>query len=122
MLGRLKAELPLKKTVSGFVVPRNNLPHRYSIFGASEFVKVTEDGTLPVRMVNPSACPVKIFRKTRLDNFESVEDRIETFQLGELEAAEEFTYSFIRLGRNVHKSIILNSLIYPTAFSVKLTE
>ena len=122
VLGKLKAELPLKKTVCGFVLPRNDLPHRYSIFGASELVKVAEDDTLPVRMVIPSARPVKIFRKTRLGDFESVEDRIETFQHGELEAPEEFTYSFIRLGRNVHRSIILNSLIYPTAFSMKLTE
>ena len=92
VLGRLNAELPLKKTVCGLVVPRNDLPHRYSIFGASELVKVTEDGTLPVRMVNPSARPVKIFRKTRLGDFQSVDDRIETFQLSE--APEEFTYSF----------------------------
>ena len=91
VLGRLNAELPLKKTVCGLVVPRNDLPHRYSIFGASELVKVTEDGTLPVRMVNPSARPVKIFRKTKLGDFESVEDRIETFQLSE--APEEFSYS-----------------------------
>ena len=35
---------------------------------------------------------LKIFRKTRLDDFESVEDRIETLQLSE--APEEFTYSF----------------------------
>ena len=73
----------MKKTVCGLVVPRNDLPHRYSIFGASELVKVTEDGTLPVRMVNPSARPVKIFRKIRLGDFESVDDRIETFQLSE---------------------------------------
>ena len=92
VLGKLKAELPLKKTVCIFVVPRNDLPHCYSIFGASELVKVTEDGTLLDRMVNPSARPIKIFRKTRLGNFESVEDRIETFQLGE--APEVFTYSF----------------------------
>lgn len=77
--GRLNAELPLKKTVCGLLVPRSDLPHRYSIFGASELVKVTEDGTLPVRMDNPSARAVKIFRKTRLGDFESVEDRIETF-------------------------------------------
>ena len=91
VLGRLNAALPLKKTVCGLVVPRNDLPHRYSIFGASELVKVTEDGTLPVRMVNPSGRPVKIFRKTRLGDFKSVEDRIETFQLSE--APEEFSYS-----------------------------
>ena len=83
VLGRLNAELPLKKTVCGLVVPRNDLPHRYSSFGESELAKVTEDGTLPVRMVNPSTRPVEIFRKTRLGDFERVEDRIETFQFNE---------------------------------------
>ena len=48
VLGRLNAELPLKKTFCGLVVPRNDLPRRYSIFGASALVKVTEDGTFPV--------------------------------------------------------------------------
>ena len=61
-------------------------------FGASELVKVTEDAIIPVRIVNPSARPVKIFRKTRLGDFENLEDRIETFQLSE--APEEFTYTF----------------------------
>ena len=92
VLGRLNAELPLEKTACGLVVPRNDLPHSYSIFGASELVKVPEDVTLPVRMVNPTARPVNIFRKTRLGDFESVDDRIETFQLSE--APEEFSYSF----------------------------
>ena len=91
VLSRLNAELPLKKTVCGLDVPRNDLPHRYSIFGASELVKVIEDSTLPVKMVNPTARPVKIFRKARLGDFESVDDRIETFQLSE--APEEFSYS-----------------------------
>ena len=63
VLGKLNAELPLKKTVFGLVVSRNDFPHCYSIFGASE---------LPVRMVNPSAHPVKIFRKARLGDFESL--------------------------------------------------
>ena len=42
VLRRLNAELPLKKTVRGLVVPRNDLPHRYSIFGASELVRCGE--------------------------------------------------------------------------------
>ena len=73
-------------------MPRNDLLDRYSIYGTSELVKATEGGTIPVRMVNRSARPVKIFLKTRLGDFESVEDRIEIFQLSE--APEEFTYSF----------------------------
>jgi len=119
--GKLNAELPLKKAVCGLVVPRNDLPHRYSIFGASALVKITENGTLPAIMVNPSSRSVKIFFKTRLGDFESVDDKISTFQLSE--APEKFTYSFnTRRKVELHKPIILSSLLYPTAFSVKLTK
>ena len=81
MLGRLNAEL------SAFSIATEN-----SIFGAAELVKVTEDGTLTVTMFNPTARPVKIFRKTRLAAFESADDTIETFQVSE--ASEEVTHSF----------------------------
>ena len=47
--------------VYGLVTPKSDLPHRYSVFGASELVKVSIDATIPVRMVNPSAQPVKFF-------------------------------------------------------------
>ena len=51
----------------------SDLPHRYSGFGAPELVKVSSDATIPVRMVNPSAQPVKIFRRTKLVDFEYVD-------------------------------------------------
>ena len=41
------------------LAPRTDLCHRYSVFGASELVSVADDGTVPVRMVNPSSQPVK---------------------------------------------------------------
>ena len=41
--------------IYGLVTPKSDFPHRYSVFGASELVKVSIDGTIPVRMVNPSA-------------------------------------------------------------------
>ena len=47
--------------IYGLVMPKSDLPHRYSVFGASELVKVSSDVTIPVRMVNPSAQPVKNF-------------------------------------------------------------
>ena len=56
------------------VKPKSDLPHRYSGFGASELVKVSSDATIPVRMVNPSDQPVKIFRTTKLADFERVDN------------------------------------------------
>ena len=84
VLGRLNSKFPLKKTVCGLVVRRNDLPHRYSVIFAWSVRAVT--------MVTPSARPLKIFCKTRLGDLGSLEDRIETFHLSE--APEEFTHSF----------------------------
>ena len=70
VIGRLSS-MPKGVNISaseiyGLVTPKSDLPHRYSVFGASELVKVSNDATIPVRMVNPSAQPVKIFRRTKL--------------------------------------------------------
>ena len=64
------------------VTPKSDLPHRYSVFGVSELVKVSSDATIPVRMVNPSAQPVKIFRRTKLADFERVDNDVATFEIG----------------------------------------
>ena len=68
--------------IYGLVMPKSDLPHRYSVFGASELVKVSSDATIPVRMVNPSAQPVKIFRRTKLADFERVDNDLATFEIG----------------------------------------
>jgi len=75
--------MPKSKEVCDLVVPRSDLPSRYSIFGASELVKATEDGSIPIRMVNPCAKPVKIYRRPRLADFEAVDQSIATFQLND---------------------------------------
>ena len=46
--------------IYGLAMPESDLPHRYSVFRASELVKVSSDATIPVRMINPSAQPLKI--------------------------------------------------------------
>ena len=71
------------------VAPRSDLSHRYSVFGASELVRVAEDGTIPVRMVNPSTQPVKIYCRTKLANFEEVDQNIATFELNATEQVGE---------------------------------
>ena len=68
--------------IYGLVTPKSNLPHRYSVFGATELVKVSSDVTIPVRMVNSSAQPVKIFRRTKLADFECVDNDLATFEIG----------------------------------------
>jgi len=82
------SKLPETAEANGVVAPRSDLPHRSSIFGASGLVKVAKDGSIPIRMVNPSAQPVKIYRRTRLADFEQVDHNIATFQLNDVEKAE----------------------------------
>lgn len=84
VMGKLNS-LSKEKETYGLVFPRSNLPHRYSIFRASELVKVTDNGTVPIRMANPSAQPVKIFRRTRLTDFELVAGDIAAYELCEPE-------------------------------------
>ena len=48
----------------------------------SELVKVSSDATIPVRMVNPPAQPVKIFCRTKLADFERVDDDLTPFEIG----------------------------------------
>ena len=68
--------------IYGLVTPESDLPHPYSVFGASELVKVSSDTTIPVRMVNPSAQPLKIFRRTKLADCERVDNDLATFEIG----------------------------------------
>ena len=82
------SKLPGTAEANGIVAPRSDLPHRNSIFGAFELVKVAEDGSIPIRMVNPSAQPVKIYRRNRLADFEQADHNIATFQLNDVEKAE----------------------------------
>ena len=63
MSGKLNS-LPSEGGIYGMVAPRSDLSHRYSVFRASDLVRVAEDGTISVRMVNPSSQPVKIYRRT----------------------------------------------------------
>ena len=58
---------------TGLVAPRSTLPEKYSVLGASELVRVSDDGKIPIRMINPSAQPVKIYRRTKLGDFEQVD-------------------------------------------------
>ena len=52
-----------------------------TVFGASELVKVSSDAFIPIRMVNPSAQRVKIFRRTKLADFEHVDNDLATFEI-----------------------------------------
>ncbi|PFX20894.1 Retrovirus-related Pol polyprotein from transposon 17.6 [Stylophora pistillata] len=78
-----------KYGICGMIVPKPDSSHRYSIFGVSELVGVAEHGTIPIGLVNSSFKPVKIYRRTRLANFEEVDRNIATFKLNESEKLRE---------------------------------
>ena len=75
--------------INGMIIPKSDLCHRYSVFGASELVSVADDGMIPIRLVNPSFQPVKIYRRTRLPDFEEVDQNVATFELNATEKIEE---------------------------------
>ena len=76
--------IPQQSNTVGVVAPRSTLPEKYFVFGASELACVSEDGTIPMRIINPSSQPVKIYRRTRLGDFEEVDPSIATFELNSL--------------------------------------
>ena len=55
------------------IIPKSDLCHYYSVFGASELVSVAVDGMIPIRSVNPSFQPVIIYHRTRLADFQEVD-------------------------------------------------
>ena len=58
VIGRLRS-MPKRVNTSaseiyGLVTPKSDLPHRYSVFGASELVKASSDATIPVDEIKQS--------------------------------------------------------------------
>jgi len=72
----------LQPNTTGIVTSREDFPERYSIIGASELVTISEENTVPIRLMNPTANPVKIYRRTKLAYVTIVDHDIETFELG----------------------------------------
>lgn len=71
--------------------PRDELPHRYNIMGATQIVKTWEENSVPVRLLNPTEQPVKVFRNTRLGEFTPVDQTIPTYDLLQSDLEAEAT-------------------------------
>ena len=74
---------------TGLVHPNPDLPNRYGIIAATALVKVTADGTVPIRLLNPASQPVLLYRRTTLGTFTPTDSTIATFELGQADAAAE---------------------------------
>lgn len=66
---------------TAIVEPRAELTERYQIMGAAQLVKVSNDNCIPVRLLNPTNQPVRIYRRTRLAKLSFVDPEIATFDL-----------------------------------------
>lgn len=82
---------PWSMGVIGLVHPRVELPHRYNILGAAQIVKTWEGNTVPVRLLNPTSQPIKIFRRTRLGECTPVDPTIATYDLLQSDIEAEAT-------------------------------
>lgn len=67
--------------VTGIITPRQEFVDRYQIVGAAEIVQVWDNHSVPIRLLNPTSQPVKIYRCTRLGHFSPVQADITTFDL-----------------------------------------
>ena len=76
-----KLDEVLQQDTTGLISARAELPEKYSIIGAAELVKLSSENTVPIRLMNPTAKPVRIYRRTKLATFSSVDPNIETFEL-----------------------------------------
>jgi len=76
-----KPDTVLQQNTTGIITARKDLPERYSIVGAAEIVNLSKENTVPIRLLNPTAKPIKIYRRTRIGEFFPVDSNIETFEL-----------------------------------------
>ena len=74
-------EYPAAKGATGIMEPRQEFVSRYQLAGAAELVTVWENNTVPVRLLNPTNQPVRIYRKTRLGQVSFVDPEIAAFDL-----------------------------------------
>ena len=78
-----KWSFPFNKGTVGLITPRKDLLQRYLILGVSELVTVSSNGTVPIRLLNPTEKPVTLFHKAKLATFEALDQEIATFELHE---------------------------------------
>lgn len=76
----------------GLMNPREELLHRYNTMGASKIVKTWEGNSVPVRLLNPTEQPIKIFRRTHLGMFTPVAPTIVTYNLLQSDLEAEATW------------------------------
>lgn len=74
-------EYPAAKGATGVLEPRQEFVNRYQFAGAAELVTVWENNTVPIRLLNPTNQPIRIYRKTRLGQDSFVDSEITAFDL-----------------------------------------
>ena len=65
------------------------MPERYQIIGAAQLVKVSNNNSIPVRLLNPNSQPVHIYRRTKLAEISIVNPDIATYELVRSEVEAE---------------------------------
>lgn len=68
---------------AGTFEPSVGLSDRYELYGAAALVVVTEHGTIPVRIMNPTAKSIRLFRYSTLGTLEAEDKEIMAVDLEE---------------------------------------
>lgn len=71
----------MAKGTTGIVEPRQEFVDRYQLAGAAELVTVWDNNSVPIRLLNPTNQPIRIYRKTRLGQISFVDKGIAAFDL-----------------------------------------
>ena len=74
-------EYPVAKGTTGIVEPRQEFVDRYQLAGAAELVTVWDNNSVPIRLLNLTNQPIRIYRKTRLGQISFVDKGIAAFDL-----------------------------------------
>ena len=87
--GELESQRPIGETE--LVQSRDDLPTRYNILGAAQIVNTWEGNWVPIRPLNPTEKPIRIFRRTRLGTYTAEDPAINTYELRQSDLEAEAT-------------------------------
>ena len=87
--GELESQRPIGET--GLVHSRDDLPTRYNILGAAQIVNTWEGNSVPIRLLNPTEKPIRIFRRTRLGTYTAEDPAININELRQSDLEAEAT-------------------------------
>ena len=77
----VSAYVPFPSETIGIIDANDTFTERYQVVSATQLVKVSEQGLIPVRLLNLNLHPINIFQNTSLATFVATEPEIATYNI-----------------------------------------